>query len=69
LLQRLSPRDPVHASIEQIRKTAERATELTQQLLAFSRKQLLQPRVLDLTTVVSELAPMLRGPQPSSTRQ
>ncbi|HEV8530606.1 MAG TPA: PAS domain S-box protein [Methylomirabilota bacterium] len=60
LLQRLSPRDPVQASIEQIRKTAERATELTQQLLAFSRKQVLQPRVLDLTTVVSELAPLLR---------
>jgi len=60
LLQRLNPRDPVHSSIEQIRKTAERATELTQQLLAFSRKQVLQPRVLDLTAVVSELAPLLR---------
>jgi signal transduction histidine kinase/CheY-like chemotaxis protein len=60
LLQRLNPRDPVYGSIEQIRKTADRATELTQQLLAFGRKQMLQPRVLDLTTVVSELAPMLR---------
>jgi two-component system, cell cycle sensor histidine kinase and response regulator CckA len=60
LLQRLNPRDPVYGSIEQIRKTAERATELTQQLLAFGRKQMLQPRVLDLTAVVSELAPMLR---------
>jgi PAS domain S-box-containing protein len=60
LLQRLNPRDPVHSSIEQIRKTSERATELTQQLLAFSRKQVLQPRVLDLTAVVSELAPLLR---------
>ncbi|HYR39444.1 MAG TPA: PAS domain S-box protein [Methylomirabilota bacterium] len=60
LLQRLNPRDPVHSSIEQIRKTAERATELTQQLLAFSRKQVLQPRVLDLTAVVRELAPLLR---------
>ena len=46
--------------LAEIKKAADRATELTRQLLAFSRKQLLQPRVLELNRVVREVEPMLR---------
>jgi PAS domain S-box-containing protein len=50
----------LYVDVEEIRKAADRAAALTQQLLAFSRKQLLQPRVLDLNAVVAGLEPMLR---------
>jgi PAS domain S-box-containing protein len=46
--------------VEHIRRAAERAAELTRQLLAFSRKQVLQPQVLDLNAVVSGVEPMLK---------
>ena len=46
--------------MEEIRKAAERAAALTRQLLAFSRQQVLKPRVLDLNEVVGELDKMLR---------
>ena len=46
-------------SIEQIARAAERAASLTSQLLAFSRKQVLHPRVLDLNDVVAQMATML----------
>jgi CheY-like chemotaxis protein len=46
--------------IARISVAAERAADLTQQLLAFSRKQILQPRVVDVNTVANEVAPMLR---------
>ena len=46
--------------IERIGLAAQRAAELTQQLLAFSRKQLLLPRAVDVNAVANELAPMLR---------
>jgi PAS domain S-box-containing protein len=47
------------ADIEQILQAARRAARLTQQLLAFSRKQVLQPEVVNLNTVIAEMAPML----------
>lgn len=53
---------PAHASfgpISEIRKAGERAADLTQQLLAFSRKQIIQPRVLDLNDVVTEFHQMI----------
>jgi PAS domain S-box-containing protein len=52
--------DGLRKDIEEISRSAERATALTRQLLAFSRKQILQPKVLDLNDVVSDIEKMLR---------
>jgi len=60
LLLRLAADDPQRRDVELVRKTADRAAALTQQLLAFSRKQMLQPRVLDLNGVVAGMAQMLK---------
>ena len=59
LLDTLKAGDPLRDDVEEIHKAGERAAGLTQQLLAFSRKQFLQPRVLDLNRVVDEMRPML----------
>ena len=59
VLGKLNAGDPLRESIEEIHKAGERAAELTHQLLAFSRKQVLKPRVLDLNRVVSETQAML----------
>jgi PAS domain S-box-containing protein len=59
LLGSLKADDPLRDGLEEIHKAGERAAGLTQQLLAFSRKQILQPRVLDLNRVVEEMRPML----------
>jgi two-component system, cell cycle sensor histidine kinase and response regulator CckA len=50
----------MHSRVQAVKEAAERAAALTQQLLAFSRKQMLQPIVLDLNAVVVECAKMLR---------
>ncbi|HKD00221.1 MAG TPA: GAF domain-containing protein, partial [Methylomirabilota bacterium] len=60
LLLRLAADDPHRRDVDLVRKTADRAASLTQQLLAFSRKQMLQPRVLDLNGVVAGMAQMLK---------
>ncbi len=60
ILNTLQPTDPNYYSAEQILKAGERAAALTQQLLAFSRRQVLQPRVLDLNKLVTGLSTMLR---------
>jgi CheY-like chemotaxis protein len=60
LLKHLPSREGLRANAEEIKKAATRATSLTKQLLAFSRKQVLRPRVLDLNGVVSEMDNMLR---------
>ena len=49
----------VHNSVEQIRKAAERASALTRQLLAFSRQQVLETRILDLNLIVEDMVKML----------
>jgi PAS domain S-box-containing protein len=59
-LRRLEPGDHLHVNITEIKRAAERAAALTHQLLAFSRKQVLLPRVLDLNGIVSEMDKMLR---------
>jgi len=60
LLRQLRPGDPLRRDVDAISATAQRATDLTRQLLAFSRKQVLEPKVLNLNQVVADLAPMLR---------
>ncbi len=57
---RIDPASPAHAKLVQVRKAAERAAALTGQLLAFSRKQVLVPEVLDLSSVITEMTTMLR---------
>ncbi len=48
-----------HKYVEQIQKAADRAVSMTRQLLAFSRMQVLQPRVLDLNVTISEMSKMI----------
>ena len=58
-LRSLKADDPIRPRIEEIKKAGERAASLTRQLLAFSRKQILQPKVLDLNAVIAGLGKML----------
>jgi PAS domain S-box-containing protein len=60
LLRDLPPGDAKRGDVEEIRKASERAASLTRQLLAYSRRQMLQPEVLDLNVVVAEMDKMLR---------
>lgn len=60
LLLRHKPGDQSFADIMQIKQNANRAANLVRQLLAFSRQQTLQPRVLDVTDVLAELTHLLR---------
>jgi PAS domain S-box-containing protein len=60
LVHYLTAADPLRRHVDLILKTAERAATLTRQLLAFSRKQVLQPRVLDLNTIVAGMRQILR---------
>ncbi len=59
VLGRLHREDPMRNEIEEIEKAGQRAAGLTNQLLAFSRRQLLKPQVLDLNEVVANLGKML----------
>jgi PAS domain S-box-containing protein len=59
LLERLGPDQTLRGPAKEIATAAERATSLTRQLLAFSRKQMLTPKVLDLNAVVTENLKML----------
>jgi two-component system cell cycle sensor histidine kinase/response regulator CckA len=52
--------DPIRAGLEEIHRAGERAADLTRQLLAFSRRQVLELRVIDLNTLVQNLGKMLR---------
>jgi two-component system cell cycle sensor histidine kinase/response regulator CckA len=60
LLHRLPPTDPSRELAAEIYKAGERSAALTRQLLAFSRRQVLAPRVLDLNAVVGDTDRMLR---------
>jgi two-component system cell cycle sensor histidine kinase/response regulator CckA len=59
LMANLAPADPRRVDVAEISRSAHRAAALTRQLLAFSRKQVLQPRVINLNTVITDLGSML----------
>ena len=60
LLDELEPGEALHAEAEEILRAGNRAASLTSQLLAFSRRQMIQPQVLDLNRLISNLEKMLR---------
>jgi CheY-like chemotaxis protein len=60
LLLDLSEKDPRRHYVADIIHTADRASSLTRQLLAFGRKQILQPRILNLNEVITDMEKMLR---------
>ncbi len=51
--------DPLHEEIEEIKNAGQRAAALTRQLLIFSRKQIIQPRILNLNEIISDIKKML----------
>ncbi len=57
---RLKPDDPALRDTEEILRAAERASMLTRQLLAFSRREVLQPKLLDLNAIIADMGKMLR---------
>src|SRR6266404_5590986 len=60
LLENTGRNNPMHPKIAAIQQAAERATTLTRQLLAFSRKQLLELKVVDLNTIIRDMERLLR---------
>ncbi len=60
ILERVNADDPLRPEVEEIRKAADQAVTLTRQLLAFSRRQLLTPEVMDLNAIVASMEKMLK---------
>jgi two-component system, cell cycle sensor histidine kinase and response regulator CckA len=60
VLDDLDPANPMYKDIEQVRDAGQRAAALTSQLLAFGRKQILQPEILDLNAVIENMSSMFR---------
>ncbi|MBI4186725.1 MAG: response regulator [Chloroflexi bacterium] len=60
LLGDLSSGDPKRQDVEEIQKAAERATSLTRQLLTFSRRQMVEVKLLDVNFIISDMDKMLR---------
>lgn len=60
LLDRIDASDPNHEDAQEIAAAADRAAGLTRQLLAFSRQQVMQPRVININAIVSDLEKLLR---------
>src|SRR2546430_11486532 len=60
LLEDLGTDDPKRSDVEQVRKAADGAAALTRQLLAFSRQQVVEPRVVSLNAIVESLQKILR---------
>jgi two-component system, cell cycle sensor histidine kinase and response regulator CckA len=59
VLEKLKPDDPLRKHVDEIKKAGDRASTLTRQLLAFSRRQILMPQVVDLNAVVAGMHGML----------
>jgi two-component system cell cycle sensor histidine kinase/response regulator CckA len=57
--EQIGPDSPLHNPVEQIKKAGDRASALTRQLLAFSRQQVLETKMLNLNKIVAEMANML----------
>ncbi len=60
ILDELSPMDPLRGYAEEVLKAADRAGALTNQLLSFSRRQIMQPRVINVNAVIAQTEKMLR---------
>jgi PAS domain S-box-containing protein len=60
LMEKLAPDDSKRAELEQIANAGQQAISLTAQLLAFSRKQILQPKIINMNDVIGEVGKMLR---------
>jgi two-component system cell cycle sensor histidine kinase/response regulator CckA len=60
MLEALQAKDPLRGDVEEVIKAATRAAELTRQLLMFSRQQVLEPKVVDLNTMLSGMHNMLQ---------
>ncbi len=60
LLDDVAPGEPLRNELEQIRDAGQRAAALTSQLLDFGRKQILQPEIMDLNQVITDMSSMLR---------
>jgi PAS domain S-box-containing protein len=60
ILSRLAPTDPARREMEEVKKAADRAAGLTGQLLAFSRRQFVAAKIVDLNTIVMNMDGMLR---------
>jgi PAS domain S-box-containing protein len=60
LQETMAADDPMREAVDEIEKAGQRAAALTQQLLAFSRKQVLEPKILDLNSIVADVEKMLR---------
>jgi len=59
-MMRLHPGDRVYADLQEILKASERAARLTQQFLAFSRRQIIEPKVVNLNAILADTDRMLR---------
>ncbi len=57
---RLAPHDPLVELVDNILRSGQRAADLVSQLLAFSRKQIIEPKILNLNTIVTEMGAILR---------
>jgi len=60
ILRKIDKESPIRKNVEEIKKAGERSAELTGQLLAFSRRQILQPKVLDVNETIEETTSLIR---------
>ncbi len=67
LLTKMPEFEPLRRNVEEIKKASGRAASLTNQLLAFSRRQVLQPKIVDLNEIVADMNKMLRRLIPEDT--